>query len=118
VRAALVTTATMTLMRPRAEIGGVIAGIKSNELTAFEPGLSVTQQKHLALFQNSARWKALEPRQESVVMKTNQRGEFRARIRPRVPGIYTARITIDGDDAKIGRFSRTMTAVTVVRSAK
>ena len=109
---------TMTLMRPQVEISSVVAGIKPKELTAFEPGLSVAEQKHLALFQNSARWKALEPRQESVVMQTNQKGEFRGRIRPRVPGIYTARITIDGDGEKIGRFSRTMTAVTVVRSAK
>jgi hypothetical protein len=109
---------TMTLMRPKADISSVVAGIKPNELSAFEPGLTVAERKHLALFKNSASWKALEPKQESVVMETNQKGEFRARIRPRVPGIYSARITIDGDGERIGRFSRTVTAVTVVRSAK
>lgn len=108
----------MTLMRPRAEISRVVAGIKPSELTAFEPGLSGVEQKHLALFQKPAVWRALEPKQERVVMKANEKGEFRARIRPRVPGIYSARITIDGDVEKIGRFSRTVTAVTVVRSAK
>ncbi len=78
-------------MRPMAGISSVIAGIKPNELPAVEPGLSVAEKKQLALFQKSARSKALEPRQETVVMQTNQKGEFRARIRPRVSGIYTAR---------------------------
>jgi hypothetical protein len=108
----------MTLMRPKAEISSIISGIKPNEPAAFEPGLSVAAQKHLALFQKSSVWRALEPKQETVVMKANQKGEFRARILPRVSGIYTARITIDGDVEKKGRFSRTLTAVTLVRSAK
>lgn len=62
-------------------------------------------------------------------MQTSQKGEFRARIRPRVSGIYTARIPIDGDVEKKGRFSLTVTldqdeqikailVVTVVRSAE
>lgn len=105
------------MLRPKAEISSVIRGIKPNELPAFEPGLSVTERKQLALFQKSASWRALEPRQESVVMQTNQK-EFRTRFRPRVPGIYGARITIDGDVEKMSRFSRTVTAVTIVRSAK
>jgi hypothetical protein len=111
-------TATMTLTRPRPGLSRILDTIKPNELKAFEPGLSVAERKHLALSQKPTRWKALKPKQEIVVLKPNEKGEFRAKIQPLLPGIYTARITIEGVDEKLGRFSRTMTAVTVVRSKK
>jgi hypothetical protein len=109
---------TVTLIRPTSEVSRALAAIKPNELHAFEPGLSVYEQKQLALVQKSARWIALKPRREQLVMQPNEKGEFRTRIRPRVPGIYTAVVTIDGNVDKLGPFSRTVTAVTVVRSAK
>jgi hypothetical protein len=107
---------TVTFIRPTTEISLALAEIKPSELRAFEPGLSLNEQKHLVLVQKSARWISLKPRQEQLVMQPNQKGEFRTRIRPRVPGIYTAVVTIEGEIEKVGRFSRTVTAVTVVRS--
>ena len=49
-------------------------------------------------------------------MQSNQKGEFRTRIQPRLPDIYKAVINIEGIDDRMGRFTRTATVVTVVRS--
>src|SRR5262249_49869056 len=108
---------TVTLVRPKV-LERLLAGIKPTELRSFEPGLSIKEQKQLALVQKSERWIALKSKPEQLGMRSNQKGEFRALIQPRVPGIYTAVITVDAGDDRVGRFNRTATAVTVVRSAR
>jgi hypothetical protein len=60
---------------------------------SFEPGLSVAERKQLALFQKSASWSALEPSAIDSCDVDEAKGEFSARICPRVSGIYSARIT-------------------------
>lgn len=105
----------MKLTRPKTSLDRILAGIKPAELRVFEPGLSINEQKHLVLAQKPERLKGLKSKPEQLVMQVNRKGEFRGRIRPLVPGIYTAVVTIDGTDDRIGRFTRTATVVTVVR---
>jgi hypothetical protein len=109
---------TVSLMRPRVGLDRLLGDIKPGELRAFEPGMSVNEQKELALVQKAERWIALKPKPEQLAMKANQKGEFRARIQPSVTGIYTAVVTIEGVDERVGRFNRTTTAVTVVSLRK
>jgi hypothetical protein len=106
---------TVSLIRPRVTLDRLLNEIKPSELRAVEPGMSVNEQKQLALVQKPERWTALTPRTEQLVMRANQKGEFRGRFQPSLPGIYTAVVNIEGIDERVGRFTRTATAVTVVR---
>ena len=105
---------TVTLLPPPAGLDRLLGEIKPGELRAFEPGMSISEQKELALVLASSRRSALKPRPEQLAIKTNQKGEFRGRIQPTVTGIYTAVVTIEGVDERAGRFTRTATVVTVV----
>lgn len=107
---------TVTLMSPTTTPSDIIARNKQKELPAFEPGMSVADRQLLALTQDPKAWAALKPKQQKVVLKWTGKEGFRARFRPHVPGIYTAFVTIEGDAAKIGNFSRTLTATAVVRT--
>jgi hypothetical protein len=109
---------TVTLMRPVTAVNDILTRIPRKELTSFEPGMTLTGQRLLVLAQEPKRWAALKPRQQKLELRPNGKGEFRTRFRPRVPGIYTAFVSIEGETDKIGKFSRTVTAITVVRSAK
>ncbi|PWT90275.1 MAG: hypothetical protein C5B55_09995 [Blastocatellia bacterium] len=109
---------TVTLSHPGISLDRVLNDIKREELRSFESNLSIKEQKQLALSQNAKRWNQLKTRSEQLIVRANDKGEFRARIQPRIPGIYTAVVTLDGLDDRIGRFSRTVTAITVVRSAR
>lgn len=109
--------ATAILTRPAAAAGDIIAAAPPKDLPAFEPGATAAERQMLAFAQDPKRWAALEPRRQTAVLEPNDKGEFRARFRPRIPGIYTAIVTIEGDDGKIGSFSRTVTATAVVRFA-
>lgn len=108
---------TVTLRSPKTAAGDISATIKPKELPSLEPGMNAAERRWLALTQDPKKRAALEPRQQTVVLQPTDRGEYRARLDPQVPGVYTALVTIEGDDAKLGRFSRTMTATTVVRFA-
>jgi hypothetical protein len=110
------TRVTVRLTRPTTGLDRLIQGIKPSELRVFEQSLSTNENKHLALMQKPERLIALKTKPELLAMKANEKGEFRARIRPSVPGIYTAVVTIDGMDDRLGPFTRTATVVTVVRS--
>jgi hypothetical protein len=88
------------------------------EPPAFEPGMTLAERQLLALPQNSKEWAKLKPKRQIVVLKRSRNGTFSTQLRPQIPGIYTAVVTIDGEAAKIGKFSRTMTATTVVRTAE
>lgn len=109
---------TVTLMRPATAVNDILAKIPRKELTAFEPGMTLAEQRLLVLAQDPKRWAALKPRQQKLELRPNDKGEFRTRFRPRVAGIYTAFVSIEGEADKIGKFSRAVTAITVVRSAK
>ena len=109
---------TVTLTRPKTSLDRILADIKPAELRVFEPGLSINEQKQLVLAQKSERLMGLKSKPEQLVLQANRRGEFRGRIQPRVPGIYTAVVTIEGTDDRAGRFTRTATVVTVVRSSR
>jgi hypothetical protein len=109
---------SVTLMRPATAVDDILAKIPRKELTAFEPGMTLAEQRLLVLAQDPKRWTALKPRQQTLVLRANDKGEFRTRFRPSVPGIYTAFVSIEGEADKIGKFSRAVTAIAVVRSAK
>ncbi|MGH6928686.1 MAG: vWA domain-containing protein, partial [Dongiaceae bacterium] len=108
---------TATLMRSAAAVGDIIADIQPKELPAPEPGTTPAERQLLAFAQDPRRWAALAPRRQTVVLEPGDKGEFRARFRPRLPGIYTAAVTIEGDDGAIGHFTRTVMATAVVRFA-
>jgi hypothetical protein len=109
---------TVSLKSPTTAINDILAKIPRKELTAFEPGMTLAEQRLLVVAKDPQRWAALKPRERKLVLSPNDKGEFRTRFRPRVPGIYTALVAIEGEGGKIGKFSRTVTAITVVRSAK
>lgn len=77
--------------------------------------MTLTDQRLLALAQDPKRWAAIKPRIQRLVLRQNDKGDFRTRFRPLVPGIYTAFVSIEEEADKIGRFSRTVTPIAVVR---
>ncbi len=107
---------TVTLLRPAKSAESIIATMPTRNLRDFEPGTTVIDRKHLAIAQDSKTWAALKPIRQTLVLRGNDKGEFRTRLQPTIPGIYTAIITINAENAKFGKFSRTITATTVVRS--
>jgi hypothetical protein len=110
--------ATVTLMRPTIAIRDIIGTKRPKDLPAFEPGLTIAERQLLALPQDPKKWAMLKPRRQIVELKPTGKGEFRTRFSPQVPGIYTAFVTIEGNAAKLGQFSRTVTATAVVRARK
>ncbi|HEX8146855.1 MAG TPA: vWA domain-containing protein [Pyrinomonadaceae bacterium] len=108
---------TVTLSSPTNAAGDIIAGTRPKELPSREPGMSLAERQLLTLTEDPKRRAALKPRQESLVLRPTDKGEVRAQLRPQVPGVYTASVNIEGEDARLGRFSRTLTATTVVRFA-
>jgi len=106
---------TATLMIPTTTARDLIAANPPKEPPVFEPGMTLFERQLLALEQDPKAWAKLKPRRQTVVLKQGRNGAFSTRLRPQVPGIYTAVVTIEGEAAKIGKFSRTMTATTVVR---
>jgi len=108
---------TATLTRPAAAAGDIIAAAPTKDLPALEPGATAAERQMLAFAHDPRRWTALKPRRQTAVLEPNDKGEFRARFRPQLPGIYTAIVTIEGDDGRIGPFSRTVTTTAVVRFA-
>lgn len=111
------TKVTATLISPTITAGDIIAKYPAKDLPAPEPGLSLAQRQLLSLTQDPKRMAAFKTTQEKLILKANDRGEFRALFKPAIPGIYTVSVAIDGDAAGIGRFSRAQTLTTVVRFA-
>jgi hypothetical protein len=107
---------TATLMIPTTAVRDLIATDPPKEPPSFEPGMTLDERQLLAFTQDPKNWAKLKPKRQTVVLKQDGKGAFNTRISPKVPGIYTAAVTIDGEAAKIGKFSRTITATTVVRS--
>jgi hypothetical protein len=107
---------TATLMIPTTTARDLIAANPPKEPPVFEPGMTLVERQLLALEQDPRARAKLKPRRQTVVLKRNGNGAYSTRLRPRVPGIYTAVVTIEGEAARIGKFSRTMTATTVVRT--
>lgn len=106
-----------TLMSPTITAGDVIAKKPLKELPAFEPGMSIAERQLLALAQDPKRSALLKPKLKKLVLEPTGKGEFRARLSTQVPGIYTAFVTIEGSDPRLGQFSRTVTTTTSVRFA-
>jgi hypothetical protein len=110
-------TVTATLVSPAITAGDIIAKNPVKKLLAAEPGLSLAQRQLLALTQDAKRLAAFKTTQQKLTLRSDDKGDFRAQIKPSIPGIYTAFITIDGDVRGLGPFSRTQTLTTVVRFA-
>jgi hypothetical protein len=108
---------TAIVTRPATAAGDIIAAAPTKDLPAFEPGATAAERQMLAFAQDPKRWAALDSRRQTAVLDPNDKGEFRARFRPQLPGIHTAIVTIEGDDGKIGPFTRTLTATAIVRFA-
>ena len=106
---------TVTLKSPTTAAGHIVATTQPKELPALETGMTVAERRLLSLVQDPKGWAALKPKQQRLELRPTVKGEFRTRFRPRIPGIYTAFVTIEGDAAKIGSFSRTLTVTAVVR---
>jgi hypothetical protein len=111
------TRVTVNLTSPIIATGDIIATTRPTELPVHEPRMSVAEQQFLAFTQDAKRSSALKQRRQKMVLQPDDRGELRMQLHPQIPGIYTASVTIEGDDAQSGRFSRTLTATTVVRFA-
>lgn len=99
---------------PRTTVGDIIAKYKPKDPPAAEPGASAAERQILALAYDPKTWAALKPKTQTEELKSNDKGEFRKQFRPKIPGVYTAVVTIEGEDAKLGKFRRTLTATTVV----
>ena len=112
------TKVSVSLKSPKSSFNDIAATVRPKLLPAFEPGMSVTQRRLLSVAADSKAWAKLKPLERIVLLKPNDKGEFRMRLRPKIPGIYTALVTIEGEDAKLGKFTRTVTAVTVVPAKK
>jgi hypothetical protein len=104
---------TVTLMSPR-HVTRDITIAQPKKLAGLEPGMTVAERQSLALAQDPRLWAALKPRQQTLLLTRTDKGDFRVRLHPLVPGIYTAFVTIEGDAEKLGQFSRTVTATAVV----
>ena len=106
---------TARLMIPTTSVRDLITPNPPKEPPAFEAGMTLGERQLLALPQDPEKWAKLRPKRQTVVLRRSGNGAFSTRLHPQVPGIYTAVVTIDGEAAKIGKFSRTMTATAVVR---
>ena len=85
----------------------------------WEPGMSLAEQR-LAYLDGDPRFrKALVPITRRLRLDGDGKGGFRVEIADAlVPGIYRATVTIAGADRELGRFVRTETVTTVVRSGE
>lgn len=99
---------------PRVTLGDILANYKPKDPPGAEPGTSALERKILALSYDPRVREALQPRTQNEELKSNDKGEFRKQFRPKIPGVYSAMVTIEGEDAKLGKFSRTLTVTTVV----
>lgn len=111
------TRVSVTLLSPTITAGDIIAKNPPKDLPAFEPGMSIGERQLLALAQDPKRSAGLKSKSTKLEMQPTGKGDFRARLGTDVPGIYTAFVTIEGSNAQLGQFSRTMTITTVVRFA-
>ena len=109
--------ATVTWLTPTSTAGDIIAKNPPKELPALEPGMSIGERQLLALTQDPRSRALLKGTPRNLVVKPTSKGEFRVRLSTGVPGIYTAFITVKGNDPKLGPFRRTMAITTAVRSA-
>lgn len=107
----------VTLWSPTVTAGDIIFKNPPKDLPAFEPGLSIGERQLLALAQDPKRSAALKPASQKLELTPAGNGEFRARLNTKVPGVYTAFVTIEGSNPQLGQFSRTMTMTSVVRFA-
>ena len=106
---------TVKLVSPKVAVERIIATQQLKEVPVLEPGMTLVERRLLGVMLDPKLRIALKPKLTTISLKPNDKGEFRTRIRARVPGVYTAIVTIKGNDEKLGRFSRTQTVTTVVR---
>jgi hypothetical protein len=109
---------TATLTMPRTTVRDLLADKPAKELPAFEPNMPESERHLLALAQDPKTWAKLKPKRQTVVLKRSGKDVFSTRFRPQIPGIYTAVVTIEGEAAKLGKFSRTATTTVVVSEGK
>lgn len=111
------TSVFVTLLSPTMTAGDIIAAKPLQDPPAFEPGMSIGERQLLAFSQDPRRLALLKPQSRKVALEPNGKGEFRTRLDTPVPGVYTAFISIEGNDPKLGQFTRIMTATAMVRFA-
>ena len=105
---------TIAWKSPTNTLGDVLAKYKPKDPPAAESRASALERQILALAYDPKAWAALQPKTQTTELKANDKGWFFKQFRPKIPGVYTAVVTIEGDDPKLGKFRRTLTATTVV----
>ncbi len=113
--------ARAALQGPGVAVGNVIAAhpaIDPDKLRGAEPGMTAGERALLAVAQSPRQWAALKPSRDRLTLAADATGVFRAMFRPQVPGVYLAAVEITGTDSKIGSFTRTLTATTVIGFGK
>ena len=103
---------TVTLFGPTVSVTNLLAQSRLKTLPPLEPGMTAAELRALALAQDPD---VLKQRRRTLVVKANDKGEFRTRFPAQVPGVYRAIVSIEGSDPKLGKFSRSETITTVVR---
>lgn len=106
---------TVKLVSPRVAVERIIATPPLKEVPVLEPGMTLVDRRLLGVMLDPKLRIALKPKLKTISLRPNEKGEFSTRVRTCVPGVYTAIVTIKGNDEKLGRFSRTQTVTTVVR---
>ena len=109
------------LQRPRVALGSWLAKAKpaADPLPAgSEPHQRPAERQVLALSADKRAASRLAPLTDTVTLKRDAEGVYGLTVRPTVPGIYTATVTIRGTDPALGRFERTETVTAVVRFGK
>lgn len=109
------TRVNIQLLSPTMDAKQIAATIPTRNLPNFEPGLSIDQRRMLRVSSDPTKWRALKWRRQILTVRPNDKGEFRTQFTPRTPGIHTVLITIEGDDPRLGRFSRALSVTTAVR---
>jgi hypothetical protein len=102
-------------------VGNVIAkrpAIGSGKLRGAEPGATAAERALLAIAQSPRQWAALKTSSSHLELAPDGKGFFRAAFRPQRPGVYLAVVEITGADPRIGPFTRTLTATTVIGFGK
>ena len=108
---------SIRLSQPTLTIGDVVAGKLSRSGSGAEPEMSEAEQNVATFAQDPEAFNVLKPKTSILTPRPDDNGEFRVRLFPRIPGVYTAAVTIEGSDPKLGRFTRSQTVTAVVRFA-
>ena len=117
-----VARVTATVQSPLQSVATLLAtrpDLGDPQAVPSEPNLSTLQQRIEALLQDPEALAAIGTVVTPLTLTEVTAGIYRASFPgTTVPGVYTVRFQIDGQDGKLGDLQRTETASTVVRFAR